>query len=108
MTVRRWTAVAVAGVLAATTGAGVATGAEASGGQGRGHSGGDGRSFHRTATYPVFQNRPAGEDPATPTVAEISAVTPDGRTLLSTDALARRIGFLDISDPDVPKGLGTL
>ena len=33
-------------------------------------------NFDRTATYPVFQNRPEGEDPATATVAEISAVSP--------------------------------
>lgn len=65
-------------------------------------------AFDRTATYPVFQNRPAGEDPASPTVAEISAATEDGRTLIHTDAAARRIGFLDISDPDRPRGLGTL
>ncbi|MEO3820807.1 esterase-like activity of phytase family protein [Plantactinospora sp. B24E8] len=65
-------------------------------------------AFDRTATYPVFQNRPAGEDPASPTVAEISTVSADGRTLIYTDALARRIGFLDITDPDRPRGLGTL
>ncbi|WP_329384375.1 esterase-like activity of phytase family protein [Streptomyces sp. NBC_01716] len=65
-------------------------------------------AFDRTATYPVFQNRPAGEDPASPTVAEISATSADGRTLVYTDALARRIGFLDISDADRPQGLGTL
>ncbi|GGK22272.1 hypothetical protein GCM10011583_62820 [Streptomyces camponoticapitis] len=65
-------------------------------------------AFDRTATYPVFQNRPAGEDPASPTVAEISATSEDGRTLVYTDALARRIGFLDISDSDRPRGLGTL
>ncbi|MET9881243.1 esterase-like activity of phytase family protein [Actinacidiphila glaucinigra] len=65
-------------------------------------------TFQHTATYPVFQNRPAGEDPATATVAEISAVSEDGRTLVYTDALARRIGFLDISRPGSPRGLGTL
>ncbi|MER6344974.1 esterase-like activity of phytase family protein [Streptomyces sp. NPDC001595] len=65
-------------------------------------------AFERTATYPVFQNRPAGEDPAAPTVAEISATSEDGRTLVHTDAVAKRIGFLDISDPDRPEGLGTL
>ncbi|WBB58171.1 esterase-like activity of phytase family protein [Streptomyces sp. WMMC500] len=64
--------------------------------------------FERTATYPVFQNRPAGEDPATETVAEISAVSEDGRTLVHTDAAARRIGFLDIGNPHRPRGLGTL
>jgi hypothetical protein len=65
-------------------------------------------AFDRTATYPVFQNRPAGEDPASPTVAEISATSEDGRTLVYTDAAARRIGFLDIGNPDAPRGLGTL
>ncbi|MFE7125235.1 esterase-like activity of phytase family protein [Streptomyces sp. NPDC057617] len=65
-------------------------------------------AFDRTATYPVFQNRPAGEDAASPTVAEISATSEDGRTLVYTDAAARRIGFLDIGDPDRPRGLGTL
>ncbi|MET9595174.1 esterase-like activity of phytase family protein [Streptomyces sp. NPDC006516] len=65
-------------------------------------------AFDRTATYPVFQNRPAGEDPASATVAEISAASEDGRTLVYTDALARRIGFLDISEPGKPRGLGTL
>lgn len=114
MRVRRLTAAAAAGVLAATTGAGAAVAASGTASaavpatapaSGERH-GGD--AFRRTATYPGYLNRPAGEDPATPTVAEISAVTPDGRTLLSTDALARRIGFLDISDPDAPRGLGTL
>ncbi|MGW1813508.1 esterase-like activity of phytase family protein [Streptomyces sp. NPDC002125] len=65
-------------------------------------------AFDRTATYPVFQNRPAGEDPSAATVAEISATSEDGRTLIYTDALARRIGFLDISRPGEPRGLGTL
>ncbi len=64
--------------------------------------------FERTATYPVFRNRPAGADPAAGTVAEISSVSEDGRTLVHTDAVARRIGFLDIADPDRPRGLGTL
>lgn len=62
----------------------------------------------RVATYPVHENRPAGEDPATETVAEISAVTDDGRTIVYTDAPGRRIGFVDISRPDRPRGLGTL
>ncbi|WP_109031107.1 esterase-like activity of phytase family protein [Streptomyces rubrogriseus] len=64
--------------------------------------------FERTATYPVFHNRPAGEDASAGTVAEISSVSEDGRTLVHTDAVARRIGFLDISDPGHPRGLGTL
>lgn len=65
-------------------------------------------TFHRLATYPVFQNAPAGTDPADETVAEISAVSEDGKTLIHTDAAARRIGFVDISDPGAPRGLGSL
>jgi len=64
--------------------------------------------FNRSATYPVFQNRPAGEDPATQTVAEISTITADGRTVIYTDAPGKRIGFVDISNPKAPRGLGTL
>lgn len=67
-----------------------------------------GETFHRLATYPVFQNAPAGTDPADETVAEISAVSEDGKTLVHTDAAARRIGFVDISDPGSPRGLGSL
>ncbi|WP_352396488.1 esterase-like activity of phytase family protein [Kineosporia sp. NBRC 101677] len=64
--------------------------------------------FNRTDTYPVFQNRPAGDAIGDETVAEISTVTEDGRTMIYTDAAGKRIGFLDISDPGRVKGLGTL
>jgi DNA-binding beta-propeller fold protein YncE len=67
-----------------------------------------GETFHRLATYPVFQNAPADADPADETVAEISAVSEDGNTLIHTDAAARRIGFVDISNPGAPRGLGSL
>ncbi len=67
-----------------------------------------GSAFTRTATYPVYQNVPAGVDPALPTVAEISAASADGRTVVYTDALGKRIGFLDVSDPGAPVGLGTV
>ncbi|SBV28465.1 Esterase-like activity of phytase [Micromonospora krabiensis] len=103
MTVRRTlTALTAAGVAAASL-----TGATSASAGGHHHPGKP-LAFDRVATYPVFQNRPAGEDPASPTVAEISTVTPDGRTLIYTDALGRRIGFLDISRADKPRGLGTL
>ncbi|MDE0778960.1 MAG: hypothetical protein OSB43_21980, partial [Nocardioides sp.] len=64
--------------------------------------------FERVATYPVYLNVPAGVDPDEPTVAEISTITEDGRTVIYTDALGKRIGFLDISDPSRPVGTGTL
>ena len=62
--------------------------------------------FTRTATYPVFQNSGLGVDEEA--VAEISAVTPDGRTVVYTDAPNGQVGFLDITDPSAPRGLGTL
>ncbi|WP_205475259.1 esterase-like activity of phytase family protein [Nocardioides sp. SYSU D00038] len=64
--------------------------------------------FERVATYPVHLNVPAGVDPLDETVAEISAVTEDGRTVVYTDAAGKRIGFLDITDPAAPVGDGTL
>ena len=65
-------------------------------------------TFERTATFPVYENRPEGADKSAETVAEISTVSKDGKTLIHTDALAQRIGFIDISDPNAPQGLGTL
>ncbi|GLI27604.1 hypothetical protein ARHIZOSPH14_18460 [Agromyces rhizosphaerae] len=65
-------------------------------------------AFHRTATYPVYLNVPAGVDPADETVAEISAISPDGDTVIYTDAEGERIGFLDVTDPSNPVGAGTL
>jgi hypothetical protein len=62
--------------------------------------------FHRTATYPVYLNN--GDDRSKQMVAEISAVSPDGRTLIYTDAVAKQIGFVDVSNPNAPKGLGVL
>ncbi|MEU5877029.1 esterase-like activity of phytase family protein [Spirillospora sp. NPDC047279] len=70
--------------------------------------GGAAAGFERLATYPVFQNLPAGTPADSQTVAEISAVSEDGRTLIYTDAPGKRVGFLDISDPKRPKGLGSL
>ncbi|GAB3619961.1 esterase-like activity of phytase family protein [Glutamicibacter endophyticus] len=66
----------------------------------------NGAYFERTATYPVYQNHPEGESAVT--AAEISTVSADGRTMIYTDALARQIGFVDISDTGAPQGLGTL
>ncbi|WP_204163850.1 esterase-like activity of phytase family protein [Nocardioides solisilvae] len=67
-----------------------------------------GQLYHRLATYPVFQNVPAGADPSGETVAEISDVTDDGNTVVYTDALGQRVGFVDITDPSAPRGLGSI
>lgn len=68
----------------------------------------DADRYHRTATYPVYLNRPADDPVDKETVAEISTVTPDGNTVIYTDAAAKRIGFLDITDPAKLVGKGTL
>ncbi|KQS57040.1 hypothetical protein ASG36_18830 [Geodermatophilus sp. Leaf369] len=62
--------------------------------------------FTRTATYPVFQN--SGLGPDAEAVAEISATSPDGRTVAYTDAANGFVGFLDISDPSAPVGRGVV
>lgn len=67
-----------------------------------------GATFQRTATFPVYENRPEGDPLEQETVAEISTVTDDGKTLIYTDAASQRIGFLDISEPEAPAGLGTV
>lgn len=64
--------------------------------------------FARQSTYPVYLNVPEGVDPAAETVAEISTVSPDGNTMIYTDAAGKRIGFVDISDPSKPQGTGTV
>lgn len=65
-----------------------------------------GAVFARLASYPVFQN--TGLGPETEAVAEISAASADGRTVVYTDAANGLVGFLDISDPAAPIGQGTL
>ncbi len=61
-------------------------------------------SFHRLSTFPVYLNSSIGDTAA----AEISTVTEDGRTVVYTDSPGRRIGFVDITNPSGPQGLGTL
>ena len=63
-----------------------------------------GPAFHRLATLPAYENTDRG----TETVAEISTVTPDGDTVVYTDAEAGGIGFVDITDPAAPQADGFL
>jgi YVTN family beta-propeller protein len=53
--------------------------------------------FQRAATYEVSG-----------AAAEIVAVTPDGRTLVYTDAVAQEVGFVDITNPAAPVEIATL
>lgn len=61
--------------------------------------------FTRIATWSVYQNN---ADPTDETVAEIVAVSPDGMTLAYTDGEGGTVGFVDITDPTAPVGLGTV
>lgn len=60
--------------------------------------------FNRIASIPVYLNT----DIESETVAEIISVTPDGNTLVYTDAETGSIGFIDITDPAAPAALGAL
>ena len=62
--------------------------------------------FERVATFPVYRNLGADEDVSRKTVAEITAVSRDGRTLIYTDSPGERIGLVDIQDPKNPKPAG--
>jgi len=64
--------------------------------------------FERVATWPVFLNLPAGVDPASETVAEIVAATPDGMMLVYTDSPGERIGLVDLAEPAAPAPADTI
>jgi hypothetical protein len=62
----------------------------------------DGKRFTRIATFPVFLNSSIDNE----TVAEIVAVSQDGKTLLYTDGKQNAIGFVDIRKPRKPEAAG--
>jgi hypothetical protein len=62
--------------------------------------------FNRIATFPVASNLGEGEDKATS--SEIITATPDGNTLIYSDAPGGTIGFIDITDPRSPKAGGSI
>jgi Esterase-like activity of phytase len=66
---------------------------------------GDAGVFNHAGSLTVALNSPGFVDA---TSAEIADVTPDGETLIYTDSLADRLGFVDISDPAAPAPAGTL
>jgi hypothetical protein len=71
---------------------------------GRGRGGDAGWSFRRVGTFANFRNAGLGAA----TVSEIVASTPDGKTLVYTDAEQGAIGFIDIADPSSPAAAGTV
>jgi hypothetical protein len=62
-------------------------------------------AFERVATFPIYVNN---EDIAETTVAEIVAISANGRTLAYTDASRGVVGFVDITEPSTPVAAGTL
>ncbi len=64
--------------------------------------------FNRVATFPVCSQIDENCDTDEETVAEIVAASSDYMTLIYTDSPMNQIGFVDITDPASPVGLGTL
>ena len=60
--------------------------------------------FRRLATFPAYLNSSIDDTAA----AEISTVTEDGRTVVYTDSPGKRLGFVDITNPNKPKPAGRL
>ncbi|MEZ5650162.1 MAG: esterase-like activity of phytase family protein [Burkholderiaceae bacterium] len=83
------------------------------GNNGSGNTNGNGANrtegnFNRIAVFTVCSQEPAGCDSDNPTAAEIVAASTDGLTLVYTNSPDRSIGFVDITDPGAPIGLGKL
>ena len=62
--------------------------------------------FYRIGNYPILDNLAAGESIDEETVCEIVAASEDGMTLIYTDSEMERLGFVDITDPADPHGMG--
>ena len=67
-----------------------------------------GKFFNRTATFAVCAQVGSSCEDSTPTAAEIVAASEDGMALVYTNSLKGEVGFVDITDPAAPKGLGML
>jgi alkaline phosphatase len=64
--------------------------------------------FNRIASFPVAANLPSDKDQTTETSSEIIAASEDGMTLVYSDSPMGAIGFVDISDPKMPKANGVV
>jgi len=64
--------------------------------------------FNRISTYAVCQQIEDSCNTDTETSAEIVAASNDGKTLIYTDSPTESVGFVDITDPENPTGLGTV
>lgn len=63
-------------------------------------------AFNRVATMVVTANLPEGADRKKKTVAEIVAVSEDGRMLVYANAERGAVGFVDLANPSAPKPAG--
>ena len=66
------------------------------------------KKFVRIASYLVCEQLDPTCNTDTETAAEIVAKSSDGMTLIYTDSPLEALGFVDITDPANPAGLGTL
>lgn len=64
--------------------------------------------FNRVSTFTICAQPGSSCESATPVNAEIVAASADGMTLVYTSGLSKQIGFVDITDPAAPVGLGSL
>jgi hypothetical protein len=64
--------------------------------------------FERIGTFIVCENTSCDRNSVEETVAEITTVSKDGRTLIYTDSPQNVIGFVDIANPSKPKALGVV
>ncbi len=66
------------------------------------------KNFNRIAVYPVCMQADATCNSDDATAAEIVAASTDGMTLVYTDSPKEQLGFVDITNPAAPTGLGVL
>jgi len=70
--------------------------------------GGDADTFNRIASFLVCSQLDPTCNDDTETASEIVAASEDGNTLVYTDSPLEVVGFVDISAPSAPSGLGLL
>lgn len=66
------------------------------------------KNFNRVSSFLVCSQAEESCNTNTETAAEIVASSKDGLTLIYSDSPSEQIGFVDITSPAAPKGLGTL
>ena len=64
--------------------------------------------FNRVSTFTICEQLGSSCESNTAVNAEIVAASSDGMTLIYTSGLSKQIGFVDITDPSAPVGLGSL